>query len=116
MKAAGRFDRQAGRIAGESFGLEGKRGYVMKAVRPFAVALSVVAVGFACERSPVGVPQPPAPTTDLVSCSELPYESVTQVIGPEGGTISFGPHTLVIPAGALAPSGSLTARARPPPR
>jgi len=32
----------------------------------------------------------------LVSCSKLPYDSVTQVIGPAGGLIAVGPHFLWI--------------------
>jgi hypothetical protein len=100
----------------------------MKFVR-FLIALSALTVTSSCDRSPTGVPQPPAPTslagrlaptgalqpwapslpTGLLACSELPYESVTQVVGPEGGTISIGPHTLLIPAGALTKSVSITA-------
>jgi hypothetical protein len=37
----------------------------------------------------------------LLSCSSQPYVSRTQVIGKAGGTIVFGTHKLVIPAGAL---------------
>jgi hypothetical protein len=54
--------------------------------------------------------------TGLLSCAPLPADSASQLIGPNGGTISVGPHTLVVPAGALdstvlisavAPSDSL---------
>jgi hypothetical protein len=37
----------------------------------------------------------------LLSCSEQAYVSRSQVIGKSGGTIVFGTHKLVIPAGAL---------------
>jgi hypothetical protein len=56
-------------------------------------------------------PQPAAPNasligsllgpTGLLSCSDLPYASSTQTIGTAGGSISAGPHTLLIPPGAL---------------
>lgn len=48
---------------------------------------------------------PPA----LVSCQPMPYDSVTQVVGPDGGTIRVGAHTLAIPPGALADSIAITA-------
>jgi hypothetical protein len=37
----------------------------------------------------------------LLSCSPQQYVSVTKVIGPKGGTIAVGTHSLTIPAGAL---------------
>jgi hypothetical protein len=37
----------------------------------------------------------------LLSCSPQQYVSVSQVVGPAGGTIVVGSHRLVIPAGAL---------------
>jgi hypothetical protein len=52
----------------------------------------------------------------LLSCSPLPYAENSAVIGPDGGTLRIGPHTLTIPARALAkptrisgeaPSGSV---------
>jgi hypothetical protein len=45
----------------------------------------------------------------LLSCSPQPYVSRTQVVGTQGGTISFGTHKLVIPAGALARSYTIRA-------
>lgn len=83
----------------------------MKAVRPFVIALTALAVGFACERSPVEPPEPLGPNLrpsstqiEPLPCSDLPYDSVTQAIGPSGGHISIGPHTLRIPKGALGKS------------
>ncbi len=45
----------------------------------------------------------------LLTCSPLPYDSVTQTIGPEGGTLQVGAHTLSIPAGALDTAVTITA-------
>jgi hypothetical protein len=39
--------------------------------------------------------------TGLLKCSNLPAATSTATIGPLGGAISAGPHTLVIPPGAL---------------
>jgi len=47
--------------------------------------------------------------TGLLQCTPLPYDSVTQAIGPEGGTISVGPHTFTVPAGALDTAVTITA-------
>jgi len=47
--------------------------------------------------------------TGLLQCTPLPYDSVTQTIGPEGGTISVGPHTFTVPAGALDTAVTITA-------
>jgi hypothetical protein len=51
--------------------------------------------------------------TGLLTCSPLPYDSVTQTIGPEGGTIQVGPHSLSVPAGALDSAVAITAVAPP---
>jgi hypothetical protein len=62
--------------------------------------------------APTGVDDhEPAPLADLVGgialptgllwCSPLPYDSVTQTIGTEGGMLLVGPHTLSVPPGAL---------------
>ena len=37
----------------------------------------------------------------LLTCEPLPFTSASQVVGPQGGTIRFGQHQLVIPTGAL---------------
>ncbi|PYO36115.1 MAG: hypothetical protein DMD71_01275 [Gemmatimonadetes bacterium] len=47
--------------------------------------------------------------TGLLQCTPLPYASTTQVVGPTGGTIQVGPHTLVIPPGALVQNVTITA-------
>jgi hypothetical protein len=46
--------------------------------------------------------------TGLLKCSNLPYASTTKTIGILGGTISAGPHTLVIPPGALTAPTAIT--------
>lgn len=50
-----------------------------------------------------------ATATDLLTCSPQPYKSVTQTIGPAGGTIVIGKHRLVIPKGALKAKTTITA-------
>jgi hypothetical protein len=38
----------------------------------------------------------------LLACTPQPYASTTQVVGPAGGIIRVGRHSLVIPVGALS--------------
>jgi hypothetical protein len=45
----------------------------------------------------------------LVSCRLLPYESVTQTIGPEGGVLEVRRNWLVVPRGALKDPVTITA-------
>src|SRR5438876_11968167 len=45
----------------------------------------------------------------LLTCSPLPYAKSSASIGSEGGTLVFGPHTLVVPQGALANRVTITA-------
>jgi hypothetical protein len=92
----------------------------MKAARRFAVALLVCAVALiiACSDRTPTAPPPPAPSadllgsllgaTELLQCSSLPYDSTTQTIGIAGGVLSVGPHTLVIPRGALSKQTAIT--------
>jgi hypothetical protein len=47
--------------------------------------------------------------TNLLLCSPQPYVKVTQTIGPNGGTIKVGSHTLVIRKGALSKKVKITA-------
>ena len=51
----------------------------------------------------------PLAPTGLLTCQPLPYDSATQTIGPDGGTIRVGPHSLLIPAGALPSPTVITA-------
>lgn len=45
----------------------------------------------------------------LLSCAPLAADSVTQTIGPSGGTIEVGPHRLIVPAGAIVSPVAITA-------
>ena len=99
----------------------------MRATRLWAAVLLAAAgaVILGCgDRSPLDVaPRAPTPRGALIggllgprgsllTCQPLPYDSTTQTIGPDGGTIRIGSHSLVIPAGALAFPTTITAVAR----
>jgi hypothetical protein len=45
----------------------------------------------------------------LVTCRPLPYDSVTQTIGPAGGVLVVGRNWLVVPRGALRDTVTITA-------
>jgi hypothetical protein len=47
--------------------------------------------------------------TDLLLCSPQPYDKEVRTIGPDGGVISVGTHTLIIPRGALTRPVTITA-------
>lgn len=47
----------------------------------------------------------------LLACTPQPYRRTVQVVGPAGGTIVVGKHSLVIPAGALGAPVTITAEA-----
>lgn len=49
------------------------------------------------------------PDVGLLTCAPLAYDAVTQIVGPEGGTLTVGPHALTIPPGALDEPTSVTA-------
>ena len=51
--------------------------------------------------------------TDLLVCSSQPYRVTRKAIGPEGGIIQVGTHTLVIPRGALRQQTTITAEQMP---
>ena len=91
----------------------------MKARRLLIAPVLLLVIALACtDRTPTSVPAAPAPdasliggllgATGLLKCSSLPYASQTRTIGPLGGTISAGPHTLVIPPGALTSPTAIT--------
>jgi hypothetical protein len=46
---------------------------------------------------------------ELLRCDALPRDSVSVTIGPMGGMIVVGPHTLTVPEGALDGSVTITA-------
>ena len=92
----------------------------MKAARPLVVVILVCALALASacgDRMPTA-PQPPPPSADLIGsllgatgllkCSDLPYASTTQTIGTAGGTLTAGPHRLVIPPRALSQATTIT--------
>ena len=95
----------------------------MKAPRVLLAALlaGVALLASSCgESSPLGVaPTTPPPAQDLLGwyssrtgllvCAALPADSVAETIGPEGGTLSVGPHRLWVPAGALAEPVTISA-------
>jgi hypothetical protein len=72
-------------------------------------AALAVGVGCSSSESPVApAVEPPAPllgsllsAVDLLTCRSQPYAVTTRLVGPEGGTIVVGDHSLVIPRGAL---------------
>lgn len=90
----------------------------MKARRLIAPVLVLVAALACSERTPTTAPVAPAPDasligsllapTGLLKCSNLPYASDTETIGPLGGTLKAGPHYLVIPPGALLAPTTIT--------
>ncbi|HEX7337265.1 MAG TPA: hypothetical protein VF252_08660 [Gemmatimonadales bacterium] len=51
--------------------------------------------------------------TDLLTCTEQKYVAVSQTVGPNGGKITVGEHTLVIPEGALSGKTVITAEQMP---
>ena len=88
----------------------------MKATRLVVVALCL-SLALACgDHIPTAAPQAPEASllgsllapTGLLKCSSLPYAQSTATIGPLGGSISAGPHTLVIPPGALLSPTNIT--------
>lgn len=44
-------------------------------------------------------------------CDPLQYTATVAIVGPDGGDVNFGPHTLRIPAGALTQRTVITAEA-----
>ena len=49
------------------------------------------------------------PATALLSCDPLPYAASVKVIGPKGGELRVGPHSIRIPRGALTQHYVITA-------
>ena len=91
--------------------------------RPLVIAVTALLAGFACDRSPTAVltsplltarSNPPAPSpstgahTGLVTCLQT-YDSVTQAIGPTGGVIAVGHHSLWVDSLALTSTVTITA-------
>lgn len=85
---------------------------ITKALRQAAVLVgAVAAISCGIETAPTAPPIQQDLVGDafgasravgtLLTCRPLPYASDTEVIGPAGGVLNIGPHTLRIPAGAL---------------
>lgn len=51
----------------------------------------------------------------VLRCEPQPRVSATKVVGPKGGSIKIGPHSLVVPAGALDSNVTITGTAPPNP-
>lgn len=87
-------------------------------LRTLSLASAAILLG-SCERAPVAPVAPPVAADDvsdswwlqglLLKCSPLPYDSVAAVIGPDGGSLSVGPHTFTVPPGALDTATVITA-------
>lgn len=80
--------------------------------RYLAFALAVVSCGDPSAPTPqadLGGLSLLPPPVGLLVCAPLPADSVTQTIGPEGGTLGVGVHRLTVPAGALDSAVSITA-------
>lgn len=101
-----------------------KRFQVLSAV-VLAAALGVMSCS-SVQDGPAGPGETPAPSAllgsgdgllgtgigaGLLACDSLPFASAQRTIGPEGGTIDAGPHTLRVPAGALAAPVLITVEA-----
>ncbi|MDX2123145.1 MAG: hypothetical protein SF070_19060 [Gemmatimonadota bacterium] len=94
----------------------------MRRPRPLFALLAtlVVVLGCATEQGPTA-PAVPAATEEqrilaplldgLLTCYPQPYARATAVIGPAGGTLHVGRHTLVVPRGALAGPVRITGEA-----
>jgi hypothetical protein len=99
-------------------------------LRRAAALLALVAVAASCSGDSLTAPAPDAhpevhpglldggliggiggAVDDLLSCRVAATSSTTQSVGPEGGTITVGRHSLVIPAGALRETVEITATA-----
>ncbi|MEO8452418.1 MAG: hypothetical protein ABI647_21680 [Gemmatimonadota bacterium] len=94
--------------------------HLLRALRrslpPIALAIAATLLGCTADLG-TGSEQVSPPTFakgrghGVVSCAPQAADVVTQVIGPKGGKIKFGKHTLEIPKGALAGPVRITAEA-----
>lgn len=98
----------------------------MKAPRFLTAALltsALVVVSSSCgDRTPLGLGAGPqaellgtltktVSDLTLLKCTPMPDAEASATIGPAGGVIQVGPHTLSIPAGALSDWVTITAEA-----
>jgi hypothetical protein len=82
--------------------------------------LGVVIAAGACSPATESFSAPETPSFNLTaaearlaSCTALPAETVTTVLGPQGGTLKIGPHTLTLGKGALHNTVEITAEIVP---
>jgi hypothetical protein len=90
-------------------------------MRTLALSAVLIATSASCfsDMGPTGISTPDVPKTNesllspilgvtsnlvgtLFQCTPQPFAADTEVIGPAGGVITMGKHTLVIPAGAVS--------------
>lgn len=101
----------------------------MHATRRLAAVLALAALTTSCSSDAItGPPDEPQPTVsnglldglggliggavdELLACRVDETRSSTEVIGPDGGTIHVGRHSLYIPPGALSENVEITATA-----
>lgn len=96
----------------------------MSVSRTLRVLTGLLAAGVVLGGARKSPTTPPADQTDLIGdlpgivtstdgivlqCTPLPYASLTRTIGPEGGVMVIGPHTFLVPPGALPAPVTITA-------
>lgn len=59
----------------------------------------------------LGLLTPTIQRVGLLTCRPMPTATATATIGPDGGRLAVGPHTLVVPRGALRRPVTITATA-----
>jgi hypothetical protein len=92
----------------------------MRRPRYFLNTILGVVIAAGCSNLPSQPePQGPAVRASLISdlgiasCPNPPKDNASQKVGPAGGTVQVGPHTLTIPAGALSKDVTITAKTGP---
>lgn len=68
---------------------------------PTAPAAPQATQAFESNAELLGLLTPTLNRVGLLTCSPLAPDRESVVIGPEGGTLRVGPHTLMVPSGAL---------------
>ena len=101
----------------------------MRSTRLLLIAALTVVIASCADQGPLGVTanQPTSSATrvttgqqndllggllqsiGLLKCSPLPKQTSAATIGPWGGSITVGPHRLVVPPGALSRDVTITA-------
>ncbi|MFL5461727.1 MAG: hypothetical protein ACJ8AY_13655 [Gemmatimonadales bacterium] len=90
--------------------------------RPLLAIVLSLGLGVGCTSGDLGPTDPPTDpqfgsvtviptiiTADLLQCNPQRYISVTKVVGPKGGKIKVGSHSLEIPSGALSKDVTIVA-------